>query len=300
MNGRIYDPLLGRFLSADLVVQNPDSLQSYNRYSYVMNNPLTLTDPSGFNWISDTMQAAADFERGAVYGIAEANLPDAINPTPHGDSPESTATTAGRVVGNLAAMLQGSGEAAGGTGMMAGGAATAGVGGVFGIATSETGVGALVGVGAVAVGAAEATVGAAVTVHGVAVGVNAGSHLIDNVAKLTAGSSKTGSDGGKVDQTKGAASDKKGVVYKVPGKDTPSGKPYVGRTSSPEGPPGRGKVDGRDRTNAKVVDTYKNTKEGRVKEQKAIDKDGLDKLDNKRNEIDPKKREQNGLPPATP
>lgn len=48
MNGRIYDPLLGRFLSADLVVQNPASLQCFNRYSYVLNNPLTLTDPSGF------------------------------------------------------------------------------------------------------------------------------------------------------------------------------------------------------------------------------------------------------------
>jgi RHS repeat-associated protein len=45
MNGRIYDPLLGRFLSADIMVQNPGSLQSYNRYSYVKNNPLTLTDP---------------------------------------------------------------------------------------------------------------------------------------------------------------------------------------------------------------------------------------------------------------
>ena len=40
MNGRIYDPLLGRFLSADLVVQNPGSLQSFNRYSYCGNNPL--------------------------------------------------------------------------------------------------------------------------------------------------------------------------------------------------------------------------------------------------------------------
>ena len=47
MNGRIYDPLLGRFLSADRFVQAPDNLQSYNRYSYVMNNPLTLTDPTG-------------------------------------------------------------------------------------------------------------------------------------------------------------------------------------------------------------------------------------------------------------
>jgi hypothetical protein len=48
MNGRIYDPLLGRFQSADAVVQFPGSLQSYNRYSYVENNPLSLVDPSGF------------------------------------------------------------------------------------------------------------------------------------------------------------------------------------------------------------------------------------------------------------
>lgn len=48
MNGRIYDPRLGRFLAADIVVQAPGVLQAYNRYSYVLNNPLTLTDPSGF------------------------------------------------------------------------------------------------------------------------------------------------------------------------------------------------------------------------------------------------------------
>ncbi len=48
MNGRIYDPLLGRFLSADILVQSPGSLQSFNRYSYCANNPLTYTDPSGF------------------------------------------------------------------------------------------------------------------------------------------------------------------------------------------------------------------------------------------------------------
>ena len=48
MNGRIYDPLLGRFLSADVVVQFPSDLQSYNRYSYVRNNPLTTFDPTGW------------------------------------------------------------------------------------------------------------------------------------------------------------------------------------------------------------------------------------------------------------
>jgi RHS repeat-associated protein len=48
MNGRVQDPRLGRFLSADPIVQAPNNSQSFNRYSYVMNNPLTMTDPSGF------------------------------------------------------------------------------------------------------------------------------------------------------------------------------------------------------------------------------------------------------------
>jgi RHS repeat-associated protein len=47
MNGRIYDPHIGRFMSADPIIQSPYELQSHNRYSYVMNNPLFYTDPSG-------------------------------------------------------------------------------------------------------------------------------------------------------------------------------------------------------------------------------------------------------------
>ncbi|HMH16545.1 MAG TPA: RHS repeat-associated core domain-containing protein [Burkholderiales bacterium] len=47
MNGRVYDPLLGRFMTADSFLQSPTNLQSYNRYSYVWNNPLAFTDPSG-------------------------------------------------------------------------------------------------------------------------------------------------------------------------------------------------------------------------------------------------------------
>ncbi|WP_299589243.1 RHS repeat-associated core domain-containing protein [uncultured Microbulbifer sp.] len=48
MNGRIYDPTLGRFLSPDPIVQAPTYSQSWNRYSYVFNNPLSFTDPSGY------------------------------------------------------------------------------------------------------------------------------------------------------------------------------------------------------------------------------------------------------------
>jgi len=49
LNGRLYDPLIGRFISADPHVTNPKNGQNYNRYSYVLNNPLKRTDPTGFD-----------------------------------------------------------------------------------------------------------------------------------------------------------------------------------------------------------------------------------------------------------
>lgn len=53
MNGRVYDPELGRFISADPLIQFPYDPQSYNRYSYVLNNPLKYTDPSGYSVAGD-------------------------------------------------------------------------------------------------------------------------------------------------------------------------------------------------------------------------------------------------------
>jgi RHS repeat-associated protein len=48
MNGRVYDPDLGRFLSPDPNIQFVADLQSYNRYTYAANNPLKYTDPTGY------------------------------------------------------------------------------------------------------------------------------------------------------------------------------------------------------------------------------------------------------------
>jgi RHS repeat-associated protein len=65
MNGRIYDPLLGRFLSPDPNIQFAADLQSYNRYSYVLNNPLRYTDPTGY---------FLGFDFGSDWGIFKTGL----------------------------------------------------------------------------------------------------------------------------------------------------------------------------------------------------------------------------------
>ena len=47
MNGRLYDPVLRSFLMPDNFIQEPGNTQNYNRYAYVLNNPLMYNDPSG-------------------------------------------------------------------------------------------------------------------------------------------------------------------------------------------------------------------------------------------------------------
>ncbi len=47
MGARVYDPMLGRFLSADLVVQSTDEVNGVHRYVYGGNNPISVIDPSG-------------------------------------------------------------------------------------------------------------------------------------------------------------------------------------------------------------------------------------------------------------
>ncbi len=60
MNGRLYDPKLGRFLSPDPYLQEPDNSQSFNRYSYCFNNPLAYVDPDGeIAWFVPIIMGAA-------------------------------------------------------------------------------------------------------------------------------------------------------------------------------------------------------------------------------------------------
>lgn len=68
MNGRVYDPQLGRFLSADPTVPNPEWLQDFNRYSYQTNNPFAGTDPTGFTGeaLEGYAGAAGDGSAGAA------------------------------------------------------------------------------------------------------------------------------------------------------------------------------------------------------------------------------------------
>jgi hypothetical protein len=69
MNGRIYDPVLGRFMSGDPYVDSSVDSQSLNRYSYVSNNPLGYTDPSGYFKLKDALKIIATVAVAVVAGV---------------------------------------------------------------------------------------------------------------------------------------------------------------------------------------------------------------------------------------
>ncbi|HTV84873.1 MAG TPA: RHS repeat-associated core domain-containing protein [Dyella sp.] len=95
----------------------------------------------------------------------------------------------------------------------------------------------------------------------------------------------------------------RGVIYRVNGQNTSSGLDYIGSTNNLEQRQ-QEKSDGRDRSSAQVIDTYdkSNKQERRQKEQQAINNSGgVNHLDNRRNEIAPKKWSQNNIqPPRAP
>jgi RHS repeat-associated protein len=82
MNGRMYDPVLARFLSPDPYVQMPDFSQSFNRYAYCLNNPFKFTDPSGeklqwWHWMLIGM--GADILSGGAISLTAAATATAVS-----------------------------------------------------------------------------------------------------------------------------------------------------------------------------------------------------------------------------
>ncbi|QNM95561.1 RHS repeat-associated core domain-containing protein [Chitinimonas koreensis] len=109
MNGRVYDPLVARFLSADAIIQEPEHSQSYNRYTYVWNNPTNLTDPTGFEancrltsmGCGDWKVAGSQSTKGELAMMQRAGQADGQKPTPQAQAPTSgSKEAAGKTLGN--------------------------------------------------------------------------------------------------------------------------------------------------------------------------------------------------------
>jgi RHS repeat-associated protein len=72
MNGRLYDPEIGRMLGPDPIVQESDNTQNYNAYSYVLNNPMRFTDPSGYSWFGKLFRSIGKFFKKIARSIKKA------------------------------------------------------------------------------------------------------------------------------------------------------------------------------------------------------------------------------------
>lgn len=134
MNGRVFDPVLARFLSPDNFIQDPLNSQSYNRYAYGFNNPLKYNDPDG-QWVHIAIGAGI----GAAFNIA-ANWRDI----------RATYKKEGLFSATVKGLLYGT------TGAMAGAVTTATFGAVAGVVGTSVG-------GTILAGAVSGSIGSGVT-----------------------------------------------------------------------------------------------------------------------------------------
>lgn len=143
MNGRVYDPVAGRFMSADPYIQDPLNLQSYNRYAYVMNNPLGYTDPSGYFRLKKAFKfvavaAAAWFTGGAAYSaymgsaISAAGGAMAVTGAQFASASFTASIIGGATAGFTGGFLASGGDFNAGIKGAFGGAITGGVSGYYG------------------------------------------------------------------------------------------------------------------------------------------------------------------------
>jgi RHS repeat-associated protein len=119
MNARLYDPLLGRFISPDSIVDNMFG-QGLNRYSYVENNPLCRIDPSGHSWkrLKKFVKKYGRVIVAAVVSYYTAGM--------------ATQFFASEIIGGAAAGFVAGGIAGGDMKSALTGAVTGGIGGAFG------------------------------------------------------------------------------------------------------------------------------------------------------------------------
>jgi len=144
-SARYYDPEIGRFISADTIVQAPYDPQSLNRYSYCRNNPINYIDPTGHSWFSKWWGKLVGAIAGVVATIFTGNMMVGFQLFNFFSSLQSTITTgscgafAGGIVGGL-------------IGGYAGGALANNVAGVLGENAFNFGSGFLIGATEMGVG----------------------------------------------------------------------------------------------------------------------------------------------------
>jgi RHS repeat-associated protein len=111
MNGRIYNPTLGRFMSPDPFVNDADGTQMLNRYAYVRNNPLSLTDPSGYQ-VASTSSAGSEIVRGDTVVVRGDRVPTTtwkpFNPSVGVTTGVGANTTSGATLNHSAPNSEGS------------------------------------------------------------------------------------------------------------------------------------------------------------------------------------------------